>query len=344
MRRAALVLLFSVAPAASHGQAAEPLSLEQYRSELVGIANSLESGGSESARDRAAALLDRQVESGTGTFFTDATLLAPLAREDRSLPPAVRARALRRVADQLSPGIAAPAPADPGLLNRLTARQKQQALQRGGRVERGSGKPLTLSARAERALNAVGEGLSSAFDWVRDLLRKLWPRRRRGGATGMDVSSATTVLVALATAGLMLRARRASRGWRAEPAPLVSEAASSAARDDDPLSREASEWERYAAELRAKGRLREALRAHYHAVLVALFRAGLLSHQKGRTNWEYVAQLSPELRFRSSFIEITRRFDSEWYGRHPTTTDALVEYAGVASGILRALRASSAAA
>ena len=59
-------------------------------------------------------------------------------------------------------------------------------------------------------------------------------------------------------------------------------------RDADPLSREQDEWEKYAAELAAAGRLREAIRAWYHAVLVGLFRAGLLHHHKGRTNWEYV--------------------------------------------------------
>ena len=58
--------------------------------------------------------------------------------------------------------------------------------------------------------------------------------------------------------------RRGAAPAVAGPAPLPPSA------DDDPLSREANEWERYARELAAAGRAREAIRAWYHAVLVAL--------------------------------------------------------------------------
>ena len=84
---------------------------------------------------------------------------------------------------------------------------------------------------------------------------------------------------------------RRSRARQTEPV-MASEPLSSK-RDEDPLSRGASEWERYAAQLAAAGRLREAIRAWYHAVLVTLYGANILHYRKGRTNWEYVAGLAP---------------------------------------------------
>jgi hypothetical protein len=120
----------------------------------------------------------------------------------------------------------------------------------------------------------------------------------------------------------------------------VSEASSepirSTAADDDPLSRESGKWELYAQELAAAGRRREAIRAWYHAVLVALFRSGRLEPRKGRTNWEHAARLSPELSWRPTFLEITRHFDREWYGRDASSAASLAECAGLARSLLDA--------
>lgn len=339
--RAAMLLLLAASPVAAQQR---QLSLQEYRAELLRIAGALESGELEQTRADAATLLEARVVAGGETLSPDVTLLAPLADASAVSQPASQARALRRLAGALAAtGAPGPAPTDPKLLRRLAAEQMEATLQRGGKVDARL-KPPTLSERVKRALETVGEWTSKAVDGLRELLRKLWPRRSRQGRSGIEVSSATTALVALFAAALVLLAWRALRGRRAAPLAPLAEQAEAPARDDDPLSRQAAEWERYAAELRAKGRLREALRAHYHAVLVALFRAGLLFHQKGRTNWEYVAQLAPELRFRPAFIEITRRFDSEWYGRQRTTPEVLAEYASEAGRILRAVRAPEAAA
>lgn len=338
---AALLLVLGALPGAAQEQ---QLSLAEYRAELLEIAGALEAGAPEQARADAASLLAARFVTGGETLSPDVTLLAPLADTGAALRPAAQARALRRLAESLAAaGETALARTDPELLQRLAAEQTEESLQRGGKVDARL-KPPTLSERLRSTLDAVGAWTKQAVDWLRELLRKLWPRRSRQGRSGTSVFSATTALVALIAALLVSLALRALRGRRAAPIAPLAEQAAAPARDDDPLSREAAEWERYAAELRAKGRLREALRAHYHAVLVALFRAGLLFHQKGRTNWEYVAQLAPELRFRPAFIEITRRFDSEWYGRQRTTPEALAEYASEAGRILRAVRAPEAAA
>jgi len=341
--RAAMLLALAALPAAAQEPSA-PLSLQEYRSQLGRIASALESGALEQARADAASLLEARVDFGGELLSPDVTLLAPLVEPAAAAPDsAARARALRRLADELAAAaVSAPAPTDPRLLERLAAQQTEETLQRGGRVDPRL-KPLTLSERARQALETAGDWFAKVIDWFVELLRKLSPRRSRGGRSGIEVSSATTALVAVFAAALMLLALRALRGKRTRPLPQDPAELPATSGDDDPLSREASEWERYAAELRAKGRLREALRAHYHAVLVALFRAGLLFHQKGRTNWEYVAQLGPELRFRPAFIEITRRFDSEWYGRRGTTPEALAEYASETGRILRSVRTPEAA-
>ena len=78
-------------------------------------------------------------------------------------------------------------------------------------------------------------------------------------------------------------------------------------------------------------------------MLVALFRAGLLHHHKGRTNWEYVARLSPDTAWRPELIELTRRFDREWYGRERSSPEALRECASDARSILTQVRQGRAA-
>src|SRR5207244_5595400 len=91
--------------------------------------------------------------------------------------------------------------------------------------------------------------------------------------------------------------------------------------DEDPLSRAANEWERYAAQLAAAGRIREAIRAWYHAVLVTLYGAGILHFRKGRTNWEYISTITPTIPWRGDFVKLTRRFEHEWYGSANSSPD-----------------------
>jgi hypothetical protein len=145
------------------------------------------------------------------------------------------------------------------------------------------------------------------------------------------------IVAVLAAFTIQSLRRRGAPEERGEAGEVSSRA------DENPLSREAGEWERYAAELAAAGRLREAIRAWYHAVLVTLFRAGRLHHQQGRTNWEYVSQVGPEARWRPAFIELTQAFDREWYGRSQSAAEALRSYSGTARELLRAVRGEAAA-
>ena len=73
-------------------------------------------------------------------------------------------------------------------------------------------------------------------------------------------------------------------------------------------------------------------------MLVALYRAGTLQYRKGRTNWEYVSAVPAGTSWRSRFIEMTRHFEREWYGRDTSTAEALLESEQMALALLSSVR------
>ncbi len=184
----------------------------------------------------------------------------------------------------------------------------------------------------------MARAIVAVFDRLAGWLSRLRPPSR-DGSRPFPVGPATFALMAVVAATLGLFAFRALRDPRRAAPPDVSEPAGAASRDADPISREADEWLAYAEELNRHGRRREALRAWYHAVLVTLFRNGMLRYQQGRTNWEYVSCLGPELLWRPAFVTMTRQFDHEWYGRQPGSAATFRAFADQARHVLRALRA-----
>jgi hypothetical protein len=273
----------------------------------------------------------------------------PAVVEALSAPgPSSTAAALARVraVRQALPREAPPSPPAPddALLRRAQQAEKQAALPEGGEVA--AALPLRPSL-PQRFLDA----LASAWSWTKDAFRRLWdwfsklwpqraPKRPESGTLGTTL---VVVVLVVLVGGMLgwLAVAALRRSGRAKSAESQPERASE--KDDDPLSREQDEWEAYASELARAGRLREAIRAWYHAVLVALFRSGRLQHRKGRTNWEYVARLPAETAWRPELIELTRRFDREWYGRERSSPEALRECAGGAKAILAQVRAERAA-
>ena len=79
-------------------------------------------------------------------------------------------------------------------------------------------------------------------------------------------------------------------------------------------------------------------------MLVCLFQNGLLHYQKGCTNWEYAARLAPENAWRPTFLDLTRLFDREWYGRPASDADAVRACSEGARAILGAVRRAGEAA
>ena len=336
---AALAALVFCATSA-FGQEPEPLAIEvpEYADRLDAVAAALERGDGPAARAGAAALSAHVVEYGDERLSPDRALLAEVQGVGAVRLPTL-SRRLRLLASSVrQAGGGAPAPPDHALVAELREADRIAA---GGVVGDPAVAPLSVPERITSALTAAAEWIA---DRLRDLwrwLRKLWPRAPAEGGAGSGAVSVTLVVVALVVIVLSVLAVHTIR--RSPPPSLDAAAAPAPGHaDDDPLSRQANEWEAYARELAAAGRRREAVRAWYHAVLSSLFRAGLLEPRKGRTNWEHVARLSPQIRWRAEFVRMTRDFEREWYGRDESSLEALRECQTVARGLLQALHEGAA--
>jgi uncharacterized protein DUF4129 len=332
MRRLALVALLLIAMPAG------AITVREYADSLDRIRTLMVSKQIQQAHVEATALMGSEVEGG---FRVDDTLLHAVIV---ATTPDIRLMSrLAATAAQLRTASSGTlSTADQKLLRELEAQQSAGALKEGGEVfapEIANASIFTRIAEAtKKVIEWVAEKLSDFFDW----LRKFWPDIRMPKQTptgGMRwIVGAVVAAIALVIGILAFEVIRRSKRRPVEIA--VESAPASSSRDADPMSRGANEWERYAAQLAAAGRIREAIRAWYHAVLVTLYAAGVLTFRKGRTNWEYVSSLTPALPWRGDFVRLTRRFEHEWYGSANSDPDALSECRGVARGILTAVRRS----
>lgn len=319
--------------------AAETISPAAYRERLEGIQERLRADDWVGARADASGLLEDRIAFGGEQVEPDRSVLVPIANAANLAAARASAPALAQLAAALASRqddgkSAAP---DPKLLEEVRAREALAELPQGGRlpeVQDGG-----LFAALAGFLEPIGEAISDFFEKIWEWLLDLLDSERSGGkAVGLNMV-AVTVLVVVVALVLGWVAWRVLRSRRRGPAPAVAGPAPlPPSADDDPLSREANEWERYARELAAAGRAREAIRAWYHAVLVALYRAGTLHYRKGRTNWEYVSAVPPGTHWRSRFVEMTRHFEREWYGRDSSTPEAQRESEEMALSLLSAVR------
>jgi hypothetical protein len=331
------------------------ISPQEYAERLDRIAMAVEAGDLRTAREDAKTLLKEQVGGPHGKSGTDRTILGPLSREsskERARAHAERIAQLVRSlkADTGGPRDPAAKKADDALLKRIRKREALGEARAGGDV---AAFPYQDSSFAERIQNMLADAAEWVWErigpWVGDALEGLlrWLGRlflgtRVSSGGGIDVTRLVVVIlvvVAAVVGGLLAwhvlrnRGRPAIRTTAALSGPVAS-----SSEDEDALSRTSTEWERYAAELEAAGRAREAIRAWYHALLVTLFRAGHLHHRKGRTNWEYAYALAPSVVWRSRFTEIVRSFEREWYGRTSSAVDVEHMFAGEAKTLLRDVR------
>lgn len=318
------------------------IELEQYVGSLELIDAHLATKQLAPAQAEAKRISGRDVIWTGGVFTPDESLLAAIAAstgDDYRLREGVRVTIdeIRR-----SAGLDT-APVDLKVLQQVAREQKVPDLVAGGDVSSSLADDPLLERIAESAgeiLEWIGKKLVKLFEWV---LRTSGNRRGSTRVTGnirTEVIGVTLVIAVL----LIVLAVQVLRRSRATEATLVESVVPiGSKRDEDPLSRGSNEWERYAAQLAAAERYREAIRAWYHAVLVTCYSAGVLHFRKGKTNWEYVANLSPSLPWRPAMIELTRRFEQEWYGSDTSSDDALDLCSSLANSILESLRRKGAA-
>jgi len=315
------------------------LTLAQYIASLERIDAFLSARQLDAAKGIASSLEGAQIVWAKGTFVADPSLLAGIRSAQRADGPH-RARLLVTLGELRHSSGTEAASGDRRLLERIAAEQEPPALPRGGTIDTKLDRDIPLLERVATSIAEMLEWIWKKFvallDWLIDLLP-----RRSSQASGADPALRWIVfaVVAAIVVLVVVLAVRVLRGSRAaSPSVKGSTPLGSSAQDEDPLSRGASEWERYAGELAAAGKYREAIRAWYHAVLVTSYAAGVLHFRKGRTNWEYVASLPPSLSWRPDLIALTRRFEREWYGADQSMPEALDECAERAQRILDALR------
>lgn len=344
LRRWVLLLIAVAAPlsfaAPQRGDSAA--GLQSYVAQLDAMRVALHEHRVADAQQQAQALKGATIETSSGPIIADASLLNDVIanRVGAEGRLAVTIAELRRSAPAAAPA------GNNKLLEKLRRDETPSALKAGGEVAQPpvSNQPLIvrMAEMIQKILEWIGDKLARFWEW----LEGLWPKAKVPGGQPASVRTKWTVgalVVAIVAVLGILAWEVIRRSKRNVSEAVVDSAPIASARDEDPLSRGANEWERYAAQLAAAGRIREAIRAWYHAVLVTCYGAGILHFRKGRTNWEYIGALSPELAWRGEFVALTRRFETEWYGRASSSRDALDECSARAERILDGVRRGVAA-
>jgi hypothetical protein len=316
---------------------AKTSTLAEYITALEHIHSLLSTHQLTLAKSEAIALLGSQIDV---TFHADDSLLNAIAQA-RGADPALLTRIELTLAELRNSEPAGNAP-DEKLLQKVAAEQNVPELAPGGEVASPIVSETPLMERIANnlleMLRWIGKKVSQFIDWLLDFL----PKRRveNPGATS-GLRWIVFAVVALIVIALILLAIDSARRRRHGDADLLTSTAPlRSTRDDDPLSRGATEWERYAMQLANDSRFREAIRAWYHAVLVTCYSAGALHFRKGRTNWEYIASLAPSVAWRPELIRLTQSFEQQWYGSMQSTRDACDECRANARQILDELHAS----
>lgn len=334
----AIALAFLLLATSAHA-----LPVRDYVGALERIESLLASKQLAAAQSEARTLQGAVVTWNRGTFRADESLLLAIVEAKNPDGPH-RARLLTTIAEMRRVTGMESASADRKLLDRIAAEQEPPQLPKGGAIPTAIEKDIPLLERIAQSISDmwdwIARQLGKLLDWLLDLL----PRPRIPGLAGASgvtrwITFGVVALIVIIVLVLAFNVLRRSRAKSSEAVETSSPLGSRA--DEDPLSRGATEWERYAAQLAAAGKFREAIRAWYHAVLVTCYAAGILHFRKGRTNWEYVASLGPSLEWRPDMIELTRRFEREWYGSLHSTPEALDACSERAQQILDSLRSAA---
>lgn len=150
------------------------------------------------------------------------------------------------------------------------------------------------------------------------------------GLTGSSGGSLAGALVLVAAAVLVaVLVARFARAVRRDP---EVEAVVSGA-----IGRSADDWRADAAGHERAGRWREALRAHYRALLADLAAVGLVEEVPGRTTGEYLSTIRAAVpAAATSMTTATVAFDSAWYGEERVTPEAVAAFLAHAGEVRRA--------
>lgn len=315
----------------------DPMPQWEYRDALATLSTAVKNGDSAAAQESAQALIGTTYVTSDGEILsTDTTCLKPVATADPLKFPArvPCVETLVQSLDEMTKRVDSADAPDRKLAEEITAAWDQK-------IPEGIAKFRVDANLPAIEASILPDWLVEFWTWLVDavdaILRALTGRSASGGSS-VGAEGITVVIVALACALLGLvawRALRQARLPKQEEKPVEV-----APTDDDPTARPTSEWYRHAEALMRAGKRREALRAYYHAVLSAGIQIGLLTYSRGRTNWEYVASLSPGLPVRTRLVNMTRRFEECWYGGAEASEDLLLAQSKDATQALADLQVS----
>jgi len=330
-RRAIVAALIALALAAT--SRAEERPFEEHARDVALLRDLLGEGRSAEALALIPALADDVLVDGDLRLHPDATMLARAEAAARRGGVA-RVSSLEAWLDaeaRLAGRDARAAEPDATLLERLRELQAIPEIAEDGelRVE-AIPWPERLTALLQRALEAIQRAFSALLEWLFGLAG---PAVGAGALSGSAIAWTLVAIAVAAVVGAGIALWRSRRAGFVPKMPVV-EPQGAQDPDEDPLARTSSEWRLRAAELVAAGRRREAVRAWYHAVLATAFASGALQPRRGRTNWEHVRSLSFDVSWRRELDELTRVFDSCWYGMAEVSDETLADAERLAKSIL----------
>lgn len=348
MTRFAAFLFFAMLLSVALGGSAtaREIPVADYRGGMEKVLAELDAGHLAEAQQSAAKLEGTDVTSpgnGGSAFSTDASILQPLRKatqlsDAQGLRP--RVKALLRALSADDPKAAPENAPNRELLATLRLDEERTVPPKDGEIDDAG---LVDSGILHTIVNYLVLGIRWLWKQIEDFItwfRNLFPKPQPGFGDGIGPFVKYGLIgMALLTGAIMVRVYLKNRRFKAVAGDFETVSAPAPAKDADPLSRDSNEWEEYAARLASTGRHREAVRAWYHAVLVMLFRSGILNYRKGRTNWEYYFSFPQDFSFRRDFQELTGSFELEWYGKSTSEPDDANRYAGAAKQFLARARA-----
>lgn len=196
-----------------------------------------------------------------------------------------------------------------------------------------------MDSLADR-LNSLWQSIDSAINDVLKALQRIFSNNQRDLERKARPVSKTAGWIVIGCFSLFLAAVLFVAFWKrkrrltlrlAPTSALPSKPVDIVREDTSPLDQPADEWLKLAAQYRAGGNLRFAVRALYLATLAALGRNGLISLARGKSNLDYFRELERRARrldpeFVPTFRANLGLFEASWYGAHPVTEETLAAF------------------
>ena len=193
----------------------------------------------------------------------------------------------------------------------------------------------------ENVADMFRKAIRAMYEWWRELMRKLFPRRNVSHTyhgSGNWITSLQTLLFVLITVAVCALAIFIYRLWMGKPRldAVASEPLQKSVPDitDENVGADQMPedgWTRLGRELLERGEFRLALRAFYLASLAHLARRSLITLARFKSNHDYERELHrrghsfPDLL--SIFGDNLPVFERSWYGRHDVNGEMVNEFA-----------------